>query len=114
MMMLAGVLGVFCLFSSVSAGGKTLVLLDNWASRETHSIFFKSLRDRGFELTVRTADDPSLALVKYGEFLYDNLVIFSPSVEEFGGSLNVRAITDFIDGGGNVLVAGSSSIGDPL
>ena len=30
---------------------------------------------------------------------------------EFGGSLNVRAITDFIDGGGNVLVATSSSIG---
>ena len=30
---------------------------------------------------------------------------------EFGGSLNVRAITDFIDGGGNVLVAASPSIG---
>ena len=30
---------------------------------------------------------------------------------EFGGSLNVRAITDFIDGGGNVLVATSSAIG---
>ena len=33
---------------------------------------------------------------------------------EFGGSLNVRAITDFIDGGGNVLVAASSSIGKYL
>ena len=32
-------------------------------------------------------------------------------VSEFGGSLNVRAITDFIDGGGNVLVATSSAIG---
>ena len=30
---------------------------------------------------------------------------------EFGGSLNVRAITDFIDGGGNVLVATNSAIG---
>lgn len=74
----------------------------------TYQLFFT---DKGYELTYRTADDPSLALVKYGEFLYDNLVIFSPSVEEFGGSLNVRAITDFIDGGGNVLVAGSSAIG---
>jgi hypothetical protein len=37
--------------------------------------------DRGFELTFKTADDPSLSLIKYGEFLYDNLIIFSPSVE---------------------------------
>ena len=37
--------------------------------------------DRGFDLTYKTADDSSLALVKYGEFLYDNLIIFSPSVE---------------------------------
>jgi len=69
---------------------------------------------KGFELTFRTAEENSLALVKYGEFLYDNLILFSPSVEEFGGSLNVRAITDFIDGGGNVLVAASSSIGKLL
>lgn len=37
--------------------------------------------DRGFVLTFKTADDPSLSLIKYGEFLYDNLIIFSPSVE---------------------------------
>lgn len=37
--------------------------------------------DRAFELTFKTADDPSLSLIKYGEFLYDNLIIFSPSVE---------------------------------
>ncbi|EDO40875.1 predicted protein [Nematostella vectensis] len=110
----------FCLLFLLSflhssfAGQRTLVLLDNANTKETHSIFFSSLKAKGYELTFRTADDASLALVKYGEFLYDNLVIFSPSVEEFGGSLNVRAITDFIDGGGNVLVAASSAIGDPL
>jgi len=37
--------------------------------------------DRGFDLTYKTADDSALALVKYGEFLYDNLIIFAPSVE---------------------------------
>jgi oligosaccharyltransferase complex subunit beta len=53
-------------------------------------------------------------VVKYGEFLYEHLVIFSPSVEEFGGSIDVASITNFIDGGGNVLVAASSNIGEPL
>jgi len=37
--------------------------------------------DRGFDLTFRTADDAGLSLIKYGEFLYDNLIIFSPSIE---------------------------------
>ncbi|XP_027051466.1 dolichyl-diphosphooligosaccharide--protein glycosyltransferase 48 kDa subunit [Pocillopora verrucosa] len=101
-------------FDLTEAGGKTLVLLDNANTKETHSIFFNSLKERGFDLVFRSADDSSLSLVKYGEFLYQHLVIFSPSVEEFGGSLNVRAITDFIDGGGNVLVATNSAIGDPI
>lgn len=55
-----------------------------------------------------------MSLIKYGEFLYDNLIIFSPSVEDFGGNINVETISAFIDGGGSVLVAASSDIGDPL
>lgn len=98
----------------VSAGGETLVLLDNLAIRETHSMFFKSLQERGYSLTFKSADDASLVLSKYGEFLYQHLIIFAPSVEEFGGSLSVETITEFIDGGGNVLVAGSSNSGDVL
>jgi len=33
---------------------------------------------------------------------------------EFGGSVDVPAITSFIDGGGNVLVAASSNIGEAI
>uniref|UniRef100_A0A3P9IKD1 Dolichyl-diphosphooligosaccharide--protein glycosyltransferase 48 kDa subunit n=1 Tax=Oryzias latipes TaxID=8090 RepID=A0A3P9IKD1_ORYLA len=108
---------LFCLaliLPRAEADGKTLVLLDNLNIRDTHSVFFRSLADRGFDLTFKTADDPSLSLIKYGQFLYDHLVLFSPSVEDFGGSINVETITSFIDGGGNVLVAASSDIGDPL
>ncbi|XP_064610826.1 LOW QUALITY PROTEIN: dolichyl-diphosphooligosaccharide--protein glycosyltransferase 48 kDa subunit-like [Liolophura sinensis] len=104
----------FVALSFAASGKKTLVLVDNWSARETHSIFFRTLRDKGYELSFKTADDASLALVKYGEFLYDNLILFSPSVEDFGGNVNVAAITNFIDGGGNVLVAASSSIGEPI
>lgn len=42
---------------------------------------YLSFSDRGFDLTFKTADDPSLSLIKYGQFLYDHLIIFSPSVE---------------------------------
>ncbi|KAL7976154.1 hypothetical protein Chor_008251 [Crotalus horridus] len=95
-------------------GPRTLVLLENMNLKDTHSLFLRGLAERGFDLTFRTADDPGLSLIKYGEFLYDNLVVFSPSVEDFGGNINVETIAAFIDGGGNILVAASSDIGDPL
>jgi oligosaccharyltransferase complex subunit beta len=72
------------------------------------------LKEQGFQLVFKTADDPGLALTKHGEYLYENLIIFSPSVEEFGGSIDVPAITKFVDNGGNVLVAASSSVGAPI
>ena len=72
------------------------------------------LSDRGFELTFKLADDTSLSLIKYGEFLYDHLIIFAPSVESFGGQLDVSTITGFVDGGGNILVAAASNIGEPI
>lgn len=96
-------------------GSKTLVLLENLSMKETHSVFFDDLKSRGNQLVFKMADDPSLSLSKYGEYLYENLVIFSPSVEEFGGTIDVSSIVDFIDNGkGNVFVAASSEVGDVL
>lgn len=105
---------LFSVLSLVSSEKDTLVLLENLAIKETHSQFFKSLKDRGYSLTFKPADDASLILSKYGEYLYENVIIFAPSVEEFGGSLSVEAFTEFIDGGGNLLIAGSSSSSDLL
>jgi hypothetical protein len=61
-------------------GKRVLALLDNYGIRETHSTFFKSLKDRGFQLTLKPADDADLALSKYNEYLYDHLILFSPNV----------------------------------
>ncbi|XP_038677832.1 dolichyl-diphosphooligosaccharide--protein glycosyltransferase 48 kDa subunit [Scyliorhinus canicula] len=108
------VLLLFSLLSVAQGAGRMLVLLENTNMKETHSMFFRSLTDLGFNLTFKISDDPGLSLIKYGEFLYDHLIIFSPSVEDFGGNINVDTISTFIDGGGNVLVAASSDIGDPL
>lgn len=80
---------------------------------QTSLVFFFSL-ERGYKLTYKLADDSNLLLSKYGEYLYKNLIVFAPSVEEFGGEINVEKITEFIDNGGNVLVAGSPASGDAL
>ncbi|XP_059061752.1 dolichyl-diphosphooligosaccharide--protein glycosyltransferase 48 kDa subunit [Achroia grisella] len=106
------ILTITIYFCCVSAVQETLVLVDNLNIRETHSQFFKSLQDRGYSLTYKLADDASIVLSKYGEYLYKNLIIFSPSVVEFGGQLDTEAITKFIDDGGNLLMAGNAAAGD--
>lgn len=42
------------------------------------------------------------------------MIIFAPSVDEFGGDINTEEISRFIDNGGNVLVGGSSRSGESL
>ena len=93
------------------AESNILVLVDNLVVRETHSKFLKSLTDRGHKLTIKTADDPTLQLVKYDQHLYEHLILFAPTTEEFGGSLSSAVITDYIDNGGNLLIAGGPEVG---
>lgn len=71
-------------------GKRLLVLLDNYGIRETHSTFFKSLKDRGFQLTYKAADESDLALTKYNEYIYDHLVLFCPNVA--GNSISYLSI----------------------
>lgn len=54
--------------------------------------------DRGFDLTFRTADDAGLSLIKYGEFLYDNLIIFSPSIEGKCRGGKLWSLVAFLEG----------------
>lgn len=46
-------------------------------------------------------------MINMSYFIFNLLFVFL----EFGGNLNVQAITDFIDAGGNVLVGASSNVG---
>jgi oligosaccharyltransferase complex subunit beta len=113
-MRLLSLFSVLFVSGLAAADNRVLVLLENLTVKETHSIYFKSLQESGLELTYKVADDSSLHIKKYGQFLYDHIIVFSPSVEEFGGDLSAEAITEFIDEGGNILVAGSSNIGEVL
>ncbi|CAF0932015.1 unnamed protein product [Adineta ricciae] len=103
--------------STINADGaskRLLVLLDNLGIRESHSFYFKQLTDRGFDITYKSSDDSNLQIVKYGEYLYENVIIFAPTTKEFGGNLDSETLTQFVDAGGNVLVAGSNTIGDAI
>lgn len=67
---------------------RILVLIDDFAIKSSHSIFFNSLSSRGYTLDFKLANDPKLALQRYGQFLYDGLIIFSPFADRNLSHLN--------------------------
>ncbi|XP_047071389.1 dolichyl-diphosphooligosaccharide--protein glycosyltransferase 48 kDa subunit isoform X2 [Lolium rigidum] len=93
-------------------GRKLLVLVDDLAVRSSHSAFFGSLQARGLDLEFRLADDPKLSLHRYGQYLYDGLVLFAPSTPRFGGSVDQNAVLEFIDAGHDMILAADSSASD--
>ncbi|XP_051135012.1 dolichyl-diphosphooligosaccharide--protein glycosyltransferase 48 kDa subunit-like [Andrographis paniculata] len=101
----------FCAsFSEVSpADRRVLVLLDDLAIKSSHSIFFKSLESRGFDLDFKLADDPKLALQRYGQYFYDAVVLFAPTTDRFGGSINAASLLEFVDSGRDLILAADSS-----
>ena len=84
-MRLLTLFSVLFLSGLAAADNRVLVLLENLTVKETHSIFFKSLQESGLELTYKVADDSSLHIKKYGQFLYDHIIVFSPSELLKGG-----------------------------
>jgi len=97
-----------------SSRKKTLVMYDTPQIKSTHSAFFSSLEGQGHELTYASATE-DIFLQKFGEFLYDNLVIFAPATEGFGEATNgVDGIISFIDSGRNVLIAANNNITEPI
>ncbi|KAJ8770696.1 hypothetical protein K2173_021343 [Erythroxylum novogranatense] len=91
---------------------RVLVLLDDLSLKTSHSIFFNSLKSRGFDLDFKLADDHNLALQRYGQYLYDGLILFAPSVEKFGGVLDLAAVLDFVDSGHDLILAADYSASD--
>ncbi|KAE8687706.1 Dolichyl-diphosphooligosaccharide--protein glycosyltransferase 48 kDa subunit [Hibiscus syriacus] len=91
---------------------RVLVLLDDLAIKSSHSSYFNSLKSRGFDLDFKLADDPKIALQRYGQYLYDALILFCPSVERFGGSIDVASIINFVDSGHDLIVAADVNASD--
>lgn len=95
-------------------GNRVLVLLGELSYRDSHSLFFGDLESRGYKLTYLRFDDSDLALSKYGEWLYDHIVLFAPKADNFGGRVDSGQIIDFLDAGGNLIVAADYGLGDAV
>ena len=92
-------------------GKRTLVLLDSFEIKETHSQFFGGLAARGHVLTYLLANSPDVVLYKYGQPSYDNLLLFAPSTVEFA-ALDAASIASFMAQGGNLMLAADKDMSE--
>lgn len=93
---------------------RVLVLVDDFATKSSHSLYFQSLTERGYELDIKLADDPSLALQSYGVYHYDALILFAPKVESLGGSIDTAAIMDFVDNDHDLILAAGTTTSEAI
>jgi oligosaccharyltransferase complex subunit beta len=90
-----------------AGGSRTLVILNDMSIVQTHSLFFGGLSRLGHEITYQ--DPSAVKLSKFGESSYDNVVVFSPEIDDI-----VEDLLEFMNKGGNIMVAADDSIGGSL
>jgi oligosaccharyltransferase complex subunit beta len=93
---------------------RTLILIDDNSLRASHTEFFDSLSNAGHSLTVAHVYEDIARLERYGEFFYENLIIFAPTAEELNEFISLEDVARFIDSGRSVLIASNNVISEPI
>ena len=87
----------------------TLVLLDDWNNVETNSLFWKQIKNMGYEIDFKMANDKDIKLTNYGEYIYDNIIFFAPTyMDSKKNEINIQNLLKFIDDGHDLMIFGSS------
>lgn len=91
---------------------KILIVVDDDFKQANYQQFWSSLRGRDHELSFRVAKEAEPALTEFGEFKFNHLIIFAPTTKSFPSDLSPQTLVQFLEDGGNILLAGSSNISE--
>ena len=61
-----------------STGDSVLVVLDSAADRDSYSIFFSGLTEKGYNLTFRSAKDSQPVVIEDDVAQFAHVVVFAP------------------------------------
>lgn len=76
------------------------------------SLFLSDLRSRGHTITSLNLDSEKIQILKYGDYLYDNIILIAPAWEDM--SKLASQLLTFNEVGGNLLVAIDQNLSDNM
>ena len=85
----------------------------NETIKHSHSRFFSQLAAHA-EITYKSAIAPNLSIRKYGVNQFHYIYLMAPSVDVFGGNVTSKTFGEFVDNGGNLVVATDHTIGNGI
>lgn len=68
------------------------------------SVFLNDLESRGHNLDLIDTSNKDVSLKKFGEYLYDNLILLSPISSSLPSKIEFDDITEFVNDGNNLLI----------
>ncbi len=78
-----------------------------------YSSFFEILTSRGHSLTFVNSESSDLKIKSFGEYLFNNVIFFAPSVESLGG-ISFDDLVDFTNEGGNLILAVNRDVSESV
>ncbi|KAA6414160.1 MAG: Dolichyl-diphosphooligosaccharide- glycosyltransferase subunit [Lasallia pustulata] len=96
-----------------SSGSRLLVVIEEAAEKEKYSQFLGGLEDRGFKLSYESPKNDKLALFRLGERVYDHIILLPPKSKGLGPALTPNILLQFVNKGGNILLALSADSPTP-
>ncbi|CAN8100411.1 unnamed protein product [Discula destructiva] len=88
-----------------ATGDRLLSIWENKDDQKLYSKFLGDLESRGYKLDHATPKDADLKLTHLGEKTYDHIIFFPVKSKGLGPNLTAKLILDFLDAGGDILVA---------
>ncbi|KAI8616390.1 Dolichyl-diphosphooligosaccharide--protein glycosyltransferase subunit WBP1 [Chytriomyces sp. MP71] len=108
--LLAAALGVTSAPSDATRN-RVLVVLNAASERAQYSTYLADLEGRGFAVTVKGAEEVA-ALVAFEELAFHHLVMLNDN--KSGSALAATKVVDFVNRGGNVILAASSKVSEAI
>ena len=101
-------------FVQPKSQNKTLVIVDTWATLETHSIFFDHIQKMGagnhtleYKLISGMSTD-KVNFEQFNKYFYDNIILMAPTVQSIASDLVIKDILKFVDFHHNFMMFASS------
>ncbi|EFW16240.1 oligosaccharyl transferase glycoprotein complex, beta subunit [Coccidioides posadasii str. Silveira] len=88
-----------------SSGSRLLVIQEESSEKPLYSTFWADLESRGYSITFTTPKDEKLSLFQYGVRAYDHLLVLPPKSKGLGPALTPKALLDFVNDEGNIILA---------